>query len=123
MAFAKDRRGTAAIEFALVAPIMALMIVGLADTVRRNLAMIDLDAAAHQAVLMAVARGPDAMRSAPGITAVRIIECTRPPGRAAGCGPLPAGRYAAVTASRRVPSLFGPGRDPDLRARVLVRLP
>jgi Flp pilus assembly protein TadG len=128
---ATDRRGTAAIEFALVAPIMVVLVLGLADGVRRNLAMIDLDAAAHAGARTAALRGPGAARRAistmlraPGAAAeILIIDCTRPSGRAAGCTALPAGRYAAVTTSRNLPSLFDPARDPVLQVTALIRLP
>lgn len=126
-----DRHGTAAIEFALVAPIMALLIVGLADGVRRNLAMIDLDAATHTVArrVAASAMGPTRpaarmMRGRNGAaTSVTVIDCPGPSRRGGGCTGLPPGRYVTVSVSRHVSSLFGRLRDPLLQSTALVRLP
>lgn len=54
---ARDRRGTAAIEFALVLPVMLLLGVGLVDTVFRNLLMIDVEMAADTGTRMALLAG------------------------------------------------------------------
>jgi hypothetical protein len=121
------RRGTAALEFALVAPIMALMGLGLADSVRRTLAQIDLDAAAHAGARAAVAgRRVDAAIAAldPALAAsVTAIDCTARLGLSGGCTALPPGRYVAVTLTDRQPSLFGADRDDLIEATALVRLP
>ncbi len=55
--FARQRRGTAGGEFALLLPLLVLMIMGLADTVRRTLAQTDADVVAQTGALMAQARG------------------------------------------------------------------
>jgi hypothetical protein len=121
------RRGTAALEFALVAPIMVLMVVGLADSVRSGLARIDLDAAAHAGARAAIAgRRIEAAATAldPDLAAaVTSIDCTARLGLSGGCTALPPGRYIAVTLTRRQPSLFGAGLDHPLEATALVRLP
>lgn len=126
-----DRRGTAAIEFALVAPLMALMVIGLADTARHNLAMIDLDAAAHAGAQAAARNGADAAALAIDSRLIgpdtrielTLIDCTPPLGRAAGCTALPIGRYAAVTTFRIESTLFGLSDASHLSATALVRLP
>lgn len=79
-----NRRGTATIEFALVLPIMVLLVLGLADGVRRNLAMIDVDAAVQDGAAAALRYGFDrggisrAMaRPAGNIRAdsIKFVEC------------------------------------------------
>lgn len=124
-----DRCGTAAIEFALVAPIMALLAVGLADTVQRTLATIDVEAAASAGALAARRHAEDPRRITAAIAAVdpaavatiTLIDCKI--ARSHPCAHLPDGRYARVTTARHLPSLFGPARDPAIVATALVRLP
>lgn len=109
------RRGTAALEFALLAPIIVLMVVGLADSVRRTLAQINLDAAAHAGARAALAGRP----VQPAVAAlgpdlrpvVTSIDCSRRLGLGGGCTALPPGRYVAVTLTAGRRSLFGASVD------------
>lgn len=80
----QNRYGTATIEFALILPIMVLLVLGLADTVRRNLAMIDVDAAVHEGADAALRYGFDSgrIRAAMATTtadistdSVDLVEC------------------------------------------------
>jgi hypothetical protein len=57
LSLAHDRRGTAAIEFALILPVMMLLGLGLVDTVLRNLLMIDVEMAADVGARMALHAG------------------------------------------------------------------
>jgi hypothetical protein len=57
LSLARDRRGTAALEFALILPVMLLFGVGLVDTVLRNLLMIDVEMAADAGARMALRPG------------------------------------------------------------------
>jgi hypothetical protein len=54
---ALDRRGTAAIEFALILPVMMLLGVSLVDTVLGNLVMIDVEMAADVGARVALHTG------------------------------------------------------------------
>lgn len=125
--FAPCRRGTAALEFALVAPIMVLLAVGLADSVRRTLAQIDLDATSHAGARAALAGRPVEPAIAaldPGLRPlVTRIDCTARLGLAGGCTALPPGRYIAVTLVDTVHSLFGASIDRQITSTALVRLP
>jgi hypothetical protein len=139
---------------------------GLMETVRRNLAMIDVDTAASQGADAALRHGFDAGRIAAAMAmpsadvrpgAISLIACGasnskangkgngnerragwqgpkgenggwrkrggRRPSGGGGCNGLPPGRYASVTATTQVPSLFGPQRDPTVSAVAIVRLP
>ncbi|MBC7520045.1 MAG: pilus assembly protein [Sandarakinorhabdus sp.] len=69
-----DRRGTATIEFALVLPIMVLLVMGLVENVRRNLAMIDVDAAASEGADTALRQGFDAGRIAAAMAAQSAVK-------------------------------------------------
>jgi hypothetical protein len=121
------RRGTAALEFALVAPIMVLLAVGLADSVRRTLAQIDLDAASHAGARAALAGRPVDVAIAaldPGLRPlVTRIDCTARLGLSGGCTALPPGRYIAVSLTDTVRSLFGASIDRQITSTALVRLP
>lgn len=146
------RRGTATIEFALILPIMVLLLLGLADTVRRTLAEMDADAAAAAGAMHALRHGFDGPRIAAAITAadprarilaVRLLDCgssvpssrrsaaSRPASRRrlhpassqpVACGLLPAGRYASVTTGRALSSLFNPVAVGGPTATAIVRL-
>jgi hypothetical protein len=126
-----DTRGTAAIEFALLAPVMVLLALGLADGVRRNLLLIDLDAAAGAGAAVARDHGPDAAAITAAMAAatnrqhvarIAFIGCEGKPadGRCTG---LPPGRYARIRAQADMPALLDPRRAPTLSATALVRLP
>jgi Flp pilus assembly protein TadG len=125
-----DRRGTATIEFAFVAPIMVLLVIGLADGVRRNLMMIDLDAVAHTGACATRAYGLDSNRIADVVaaqdvmvkTSVALIDCTNAKISVASCAGLPAGRYARVTTTRDLSTLFAPFGDSEVRATAMMRL-
>lgn len=135
-----DRRGTATIEFALVLPIMVLLVMGLADQVRRNLAAMDVDAVAATGAIEAVRRGFDRGRIAAAMAAqdpdvvvlgIGVLKCgerrggrkrARHGGRMADCGALPAGRYVRIVAGMEVPSLFGPLQAARLTRTATVRL-
>ena len=93
---ARDRRGTATIEFALILPIMVLLVMGLTEMVRRNLAMIDVDAAASEGADTALRQGFDAGRIAAAMAAqsagvqpgaIDLISC----GASNGKGPKAGG--------------------------------
>lgn len=132
-----DRRGSATIEFAMILPIMVLLVMGLADGVRRNLAAIDVDMVAATGAMQAVRRGFDRGRIAaamvaqdPGVAIVGIslLECGGGKGRkrrgrrGADCGALPPGRYVRIIAGRDVSSLFGPMRTRRMTSTATVRL-
>lgn len=125
--FYHDRCGTAAIEFALVAPVLVLLVLGLADAVRQILAAMDVDTAASAGAMAALAGGEagriDAAIDAQDVTVRRVVEhlaCERP--RQSGfCAGLPAGRYTRVAVESTVSSLFG-GRV-AVAAVAIVRVP
>jgi hypothetical protein len=127
--FCSDTRGTAAIEFALLAPVLVALALGLADGVRRNLMLIDLDAAAAAGAAFAQAQGPDAaaitaaMAAATNTAHVAHVEILACDGKRAGCAGLPQGRYARVIAEAELASLLDPAGDRLLTATALVRLP
>lgn len=125
-AFFSDRRGTAALEFALMVPVMVALALGLAGNVRRSLAEIDADAAAGAAALVALERGyaPEALAAAAEaadplarVEAIRLIECPK------ACAGLPAGRYASITTSREAGSLLQPLAADVYQSTAIVRLP
>lgn len=126
-----DTRGTAAIEFALLAPVIVALALGLADGVRRNLMLIDLDAAAGAGAALARDHGPDvtaitaAMAAAtnrPHVARIELIGCegNQADGRCTG---LPGGRYARIVAEAELATLLDPRRAPAVSATALVRLP
>lgn len=126
-----DRRGSAAIEFALLAPVIVAMALGLADGVRRNLLLIDLDAAAAAGAALARDHGADTTAITAAMAAattrqhagrVEFIACDSAPGDRR-CAALPPGRYVRVIAKAELATLLDPGEDPSLSATALVRLP
>lgn len=125
-AFLADASGTAALEFALVLPVLAALALGLVGNVRRSLAEIDADAAAGAAALVALERGysPEALAAAvlaadpmAQVEDIRLIDCPR------GCAALPAGRYASITISREAGSLLRALQPAVYRSTAIVRLP
>jgi Flp pilus assembly protein TadG len=83
----QDRAGTAAIEFALILPLLALLVIGLADQVRHSLAMMDVDAVATTGAAMAVRQGFDparigaamaAQNDSIAIDAITLVTCGNP---------------------------------------------
>ena len=119
-----DRRGTATIEFALILPIMVLLVMELADEVRRTLAAMDVDAVAATGAMWAVRHGPDGARMRAAMAAqdgaveaqIRIVVCD------GACRGLPAGRYVRVVAGQRVQSLFGALRPAQVTSTATVRI-
>ena len=123
-----DKRGSAAVEFALVAPILVLLALGLAETIRSELAMIDLDAVANAAAIKSASADADPKSIARSIDAAALdnrqlrstsFECPAD----FGCAGLPAGRYVRIVALATPMSLFGSPASRSLRATALVRLP
>lgn len=123
-----DKRGSAAIEFALVAPILILLALGLAETMRRELALIDLNAAANAAAIKSASTNADPRSMARVIDAAvqdnrqmrsTSLECPAD----FGCAGLPKGRYIRIVASATPVSLFGAPASRSLKATALVRLP
>jgi hypothetical protein len=121
-----DRRGTAALEFALVLPVLVALALGLSASVRGSLAEIDADAAASAAALVALeGYAPDRIKAAAlaadpqaEVEDIALIDCGD---RHSRCAALPPGRYVKVVVSRRVDS---PVRalSPRYRSTALVRL-
>ena len=127
--FLDDNRGSAAIEFALVAPIAVLLVLGLADTVRLELAAMDVDAAASAGAMAAVSHRYDRRRIDAAITAhdrlaqhaIEVVHCDTP--RAAACATLPPGNYARVTVQNQPSWSLGSLRSRSVVAVAVVRLP
>jgi hypothetical protein len=121
-----DRRGTAALEFALVLPVLVALGLGLSASVRGSLAEIDTDAAASAAALVALEGfAPDRIKAAAlaadpvsYVEDIALIDCgdTR-----SHCAALPPGRYVKIVTSRRIDSPFR-RLSPDVRSTALVRL-
>jgi hypothetical protein len=125
-AYFSDRRGTAALEFALVLPVLVALALGLVGNVRRSLAEIDADAAAGAAALVVLERGyaPEVLAAAARaadplarVDDIRLIDCQR------ACAALPAGRYASITISREAGSLLRPLQAEVYQSTAIVRLP
>ncbi|MBC7504642.1 MAG: pilus assembly protein [Sandarakinorhabdus sp.] len=72
LSLARDRRGTAAIEFALILPVMMLLGVGLVDTVLRNLLMMDVEMAADVGARMALRVGATPHQVADAMTELGV---------------------------------------------------
>lgn len=128
LALFEDRRGTAALEFALVLPVMVALTLGLAGSVRHSLAEIDADAAASAGALMALEAGyvPDRIAAAARaadpaarVESVRLIICGS---KRRACAGLPAGRYVRVSTSREAASYLRPLAPARVHGTALVRL-
>ena len=128
--FLDDNRGSAAIEFALVAPIAVLLVLGLADTVRLELAAMDVDAAASAGAMAAVSHRYDRRRIDAAITAhdrlaqhaIEVVHCDTPRA-AAVCAAMPPGNYARVTVQNQPSWSLGSLRSRSVVAVAVVRLP
>ena len=114
------------IEFALLLPVLILLPMGLIDQLRRNLAAIDVDAAASAGVLHALSHDDGERGIAAAVAAqaadvrladIAVFACD---GKRA-CPGLPPGRYLRITVSVETPSLFGPLRSADQTAIATVR--
>jgi hypothetical protein len=121
-----DRCGTAALEFALVLPVLVALGLGLSAGVRGSLAEIDADAAASAAALVALQGfAPDRIKAAAlaadpevAVEDIVLIDCGD---KHSHCAALPPGRYVKIVTSRRVDSPFR-ALSPRYRSIALVRL-
>ena len=109
---------------------MVLLVLGLADEVRRQLAATDIDAVVSAGARMALSHGFDRGRIDAAMTVASnsnrrtidhfICEKSRSAQR---CARLPPGDYVRIAAQTDVPSLFGAFRSPIIDAVAIVRLP
>lgn len=102
---------------------MVLLVMGLADTVRRTLAEMDVEAVAATGAMQAARHDFDAGRIRAAMLAQdESVEALRIGVLQCPCVDLPAGRYVQVVAGQRVPSLFGALRSGQVTSTATVRI-
>jgi Flp pilus assembly protein TadG len=140
----KDRRGAAAVEFALIAPILLLLMAGLVDGSRYIVQAMQVNAAAQAGADFAVRNGWNAAGITTAVTTATPLAVTASPAptQGAGCavgtavqaavgGSCPngggaPGNFVLVSAQKAfTPIMPWPGlpRQPTLSAQARVRIP
>lgn len=142
--FASDRRGSAAVEFALVVPVMLIALVGLMDyglMVYENTRLSQAASAGAKFAIMAgnedddagiIAAVRDALPDSYDTVTIAVTrECRCPTGAAVQCnvectGEIAPGRYLEVTVNQDYPLIFDyphVGNEADLQSHAVIRIP
>jgi Flp pilus assembly pilin Flp len=104
-ALVRCRKGAAAVEFALLLPILALLLIGLWTAASALLDQMDADAAAGASARFSFATGAlpggqvggaGSLRGGPLGEVVMLVDCAINPGAFAGCQSDPKGRYVRI---------------------------